>query len=165
MGRIHPHYCKHDKMIDSGSFDFEPEGCRICEAQAAEYNRRATTGYDELQSQIVSLKDENAAMAHDIDRIYERDTLQVNEIESLRIRLDRAQAYLVEAYLKDGLPLSEATALANNAIRPIDEEGLTPERRKVLEHPSAHREFITDAGHCTPGCPACIELGRRWKPY
>lgn len=54
MGRMHPHYCEHEKMVDGGSF-FEPEdveGCEICEAAADEYARRATTGYDELASKL-----------------------------------------------------------------------------------------------------------------
>ena len=38
MGRIHPEYCEHDKMIDGGDF-FEPgdfQGCPECDAKPNE---------------------------------------------------------------------------------------------------------------------------------
>ncbi len=30
---------------------------------------------------------------------------------------------------------------------------------KGLELPSFHEDYTTDAGHCSPGCPACKILG------
>ncbi len=32
-------------------------------------------------------------------------------------------------------------------------------RTAHLRTETAHKDHITDTGHCTPGCPACIQLG------
>jgi len=53
MGRTHPTYCEHGKMVNAGSFDgLHVEQCDKCEASATEFRRRATTGYDELECRL-----------------------------------------------------------------------------------------------------------------
>lgn len=51
MGRMHPHYCQHDKMVDGGSFFEldEIEGCEICDNEADERDRKVRE-YDKLKA-------------------------------------------------------------------------------------------------------------------
>lgn len=45
------------------------------------------------------------------------------------------------------------------ARKMIEERDEAARVLKGLEAPSFHEDYTTDAGHCSPGCPACKLLG------